>query len=400
MSNTLFLAIRSLRWYRGRVLTIVLCLALTLWLPLTVRLLLHQFREEIAARARSTPLVIGAKGSRIDLALNALYFDTLPPDEVTMSESHYIQESGYATAMPLHVRYRTQSVNQVDGVPIVGTVLEYFEFRRMRVIDGHGLQMLGDCVLGSDVAERMNLGPGDQILSAPRNAFNLAGDYPLRMNIRGVLAPTHSPDDGVVFCDIRTAWVIDGIGHGHQDLSNESVEEGVLLGKEDGRVTASAAVLPFTEITPDNVGSFHFHGEEADWPATAIIAAPDSRKHQTLLLGRYASDRKEKAQCVRPYRVVDDLMSIVFRVERLVQLSSLLSVCVTGLLLGLVILLSIRLRAPEIRTMHKLGCSRGTVMSLVGTEILLMTLCGTLLAVGAAWGCRVAASDSLRSLLF
>ena len=93
-------------------------------------------------------------------------------------------------------------------------------------------------------------------------------------------------------------------------------------------------------------------------------------------------------------------MSIVFRVERLGQLSSLLSVCVTGLLLGLVILLSIRLRAPEIRTMHKLGCSRGTVMSLVGTEILLMTLCGTLLAVGAAWGCRVAASDSLRSLLF
>lgn len=400
MKNTLFLALRSLRWYRGRATTIVLCLTLTLWLPLTVRLLLNQFRTEIVSRAKSTPLVIGAKGSRIDLALNALYFDTLPPDELTMSESHYIQDSGFATAMPLHVRYRTQSVNQVDGVPIVGTVLEYFEFRDMRIVRGHGLRMLGDCVLGSDVAESMNLEPGDQILSAPKNAFNLAGDYPLKMTIRGVLAPTHSPDDGVVFCDIRTAWIIDGIGHGHQDLSTESVEEGVLLEKEDGQVTASAAVLPYTEITSENVGSFHFHGHEADWPVTAIIANPDSRKHQTLLLGRYASDRKEKAQCVRPFRVVDDLMSIVFRVERLVQLSSLLSVCVTGLLLGLVILLSIRLRGPEIRTMHKLGCSRGTVVSLVGTEILLMTLCGTLLALAAAWGCSVAASDGLRTLLF
>ena len=62
MKHAFYLAVQSLCWYRGRALTIVLCLALTLWLPITVRMLLTQFRTEITARAGTTPLVIGAAG--------------------------------------------------------------------------------------------------------------------------------------------------------------------------------------------------------------------------------------------------------------------------------------------------------------------------------------------------
>ncbi len=400
LRNALYLALRSLWWYRGRAITIVLCLALTLWLPITVRLLLNQFRTDIVSRAESTPLVIGAKGSRIDLALLALYFDTIPPDATTMAEANYIQDTGFATAVPVHVAYRTQSINNQDGVPIVGTTLEYFEFRDLYMAQGNGLAMLGDCVVGSNVAKRMNLKPGDKILSAPKNAFNLAGDYPLRMNVTGVLAKSNSPDDDVVFIDLKTAWIIDGIGHGHQELADETVDDGMLLEKSETSVTASAAVLPFTEITADNIDSFHFHGREETFPISAVIANPHSRKDQTLLLGRYASARTETAQCVKPAGVVHDLLNIVFRVERLVWLSSILSAFVTALLLGLVLLLSIRLRAAEMQTMHKLGCSRATIVSLIGTEIFLMTLAGILLALSAAWLSKLAAADWLRSLLF
>ena len=34
----------------------------------------------------------------------------------------------------------------------------------------------------------------------------------------GILAPTSTPDDEAVFVDIKTAWVISGIGHGHEDV--------------------------------------------------------------------------------------------------------------------------------------------------------------------------------------
>ncbi|GAB5444506.1 MAG: hypothetical protein Fues2KO_48550 [Fuerstiella sp.] len=400
IGNSLFLASRSLWWYRGRAAIVVLCIALTFWLPVTVRLLLNQFREDINRRAAATPLVIGAKGSRIDLALNALYFDTVAPDQTTMAEAFYVDDSGFATAMPLHTVYRTQSVNGVTGVPVVGATIEYFEFRGLQIVEGHGLAMLGDCIVGSNVAADMNLQPGDRILSAPKNAFNLAGDYPLKMNVAGILAPTFSPDDDVIFVDLKTTWIIDGIGHGHQKLDNEEESGGKLLQRDDSSVTASAAVLPYTEITDDNIASFHFHGDEENYPVSAVLAAPPTRKDQTLLLGRYASVRTETAQCVKPTEVVDDLMTIVFRVEQLVWVSSLVSTVVTGLLLVLVIALSVRLRQSEMMTMFKLGCSRGTVAVVLGMEVALMVAVGAAIAAGLAYSSTQLFRESLRSLLF
>jgi putative ABC transport system permease protein len=203
-----------------------------------------------------------------------------------------------------------------------------------------------------------------------------------------------------VFVDIKTAWIIDGIGHGHQALQHETTDDGLLLQKTEGRVTASAAVLPYTEITPQNLSSFHFHGDEAKFPISAVIANPHSRRDQTLLLGRYASVRQETAQCVKPAEVVQDLLSIVFRVEQLVWISSLLAAIVTALLLGLVLLLSIRLREAEMQTMFKLGCSRLTIVTLLSSEVLLMTLAGVTLALSAAWISQAVGSSWLKSLLF
>lgn len=404
MKNALYLAWKSLLWQRGRSLTILLSLAITIWLPVTVRLVLDQFRREISERANATPLVLGAKGSRIDLALHALYFDTLPPADTTMAEVESIDNlstaNAAAYAIPLHVRYRTQSRPGMEETVIVGTSPEYFEFRRLKVVEGQTISLLGDCVVGSNVATKMQLHPGDSILSAPRNAFNLAGDYPLKMKVVGVMAQSHSPDDDAVFTDVRTTWVIDGIGHGHQELNPQTDSQ--LLLKNDtgtGSVTANAAVLPYTEITEDNIDSFHFHGEPASFPLTAILIVPETEKSRTQILGRYSSSLAT-AQCLKPPEVIEELLSIVFRIEQLAWVCSIAAGVVTCLLLGLVINLSMRLRESEMQTMFRLGCSRTTIAMLHGSEILLLLCSASVLAgVAALLTLRFAASV-LRSLLF
>lgn len=387
MSNAFYLSLRSLWWSRGRATTIVLCLALTLWLPLTVRRVMNQFRDEIVSRAEVTPLIIGAKGSRIDLALHALYFESAAPDETTMAEVQYVQGSGYAKAIPLHVRYRTQRKNGAEGAPIVGTTSDYFSFRQLSIGEGQGLEIYGDCVVGANVAERMALKVADQLLSAPKNAFNLVGDYPLKLNVKGILKRSRSPDDDAVFVHLDTAWIIDGIGHGHVAVENEE-QEGL------------GTILPYTEITKDNLDSFHFHGNRSEYPLSAVIAVPDSRRNQTLLLGRYASVRTQEAQCLKPLEVVQSLLSIVFRVEQLVWISSVLATLVTAALVSLVVVLSIRLRSAEMQTLAKIGCSRATMVAIVGTEILMMVFAGIVLAVVASVVTNVVIADSLRSLVF
>ena len=67
-------------------------------------------------------------------------------------------------------------------------------------------------------------------MSDPENVFDLAGSYPIIMHVRGVLAPTGTADDGAVFVDIKTEWLIMGIMHGHQDV--EKADPSLLLGRD------------------------------------------------------------------------------------------------------------------------------------------------------------------------
>jgi putative ABC transport system permease protein len=399
LSNALFLALRSLYWYRGRAITIILCLATTLWVPFTVRMLVREFQDDILERAESTPLIIGKLGSRIDLVLHGLYFQSAPPEALTMREADYVRKSGFASAIPLHIRFRTQDVQRASAAPVVGTTLEYFEFRQLRIAEGQTLVRLGDCVLGARFAARSGLKPGDRLLTAPQNAFNLAGDYPMNLRVTGVLNISWSPDDDAVFVDIRTAWIIEGIGHGHQALSAESKDQ-LLEGEGSGPLKANASVLPYTEITDENESSFHFHGIEADFPVTEVLAVPHDRKSQTLLLGRYASVRRSAAICVKPRAVVGELLGMVFRIEQLFRVVAVLSAAVTGVLLTLVVFLSVRLRAPEMRTMQRIGSARGTIALLVGTEVSMMLAIAICLSLVAASGTRVLAGDWLRQFLF
>lgn len=376
MNGKLLLAIRYLLHHRLKTITLVAALTLTLFAPFAMHLLLRQFEESFVARANATPLVVGAKGSRVDLVLHALYFAAKPDENITMGDADAIAETNFATALPLHFRHTAHSV------PVVGVTYDYFGFRNLRVAKGEGLLMLGDCLLGSAAAGKLDLEPGDYLLTDLDNVFNIAGEYPLRLLVRGILAPTNTPDDEVLFVDLKTAWVVDGIAHGHDDLSSQEQNE-LLLSRTEDTVVASAAVAQYTEITPENVGSFHLHAERDELPISAVIAVPKDEKSGVLLRGRYQSSQAV-VQTAVPLVVVTEVLDAVFRVKRLFDAAFVSIVITTLLFLALVIVLSLRLRAAERRTMHHLGSSRGTIALLFCFEYLIIFAMALLLATSLA----------------
>ena len=90
------------------------------------------------------------------------------------------------------------------------------------------MAVLGEAVLGAAAARGLGVVAGDSIISSPENVFDLAGVYPLKMKVVGILEPTFTADDSAVFVDIKTAWIIGGLGHGHQDLAEADAAPGVL----------------------------------------------------------------------------------------------------------------------------------------------------------------------------
>ena len=374
MIDSFYIAWRYVSFNWGRSLTLVACVTLIAVLPLSLELLLDESERQLLARAETTPLVVGAKGSSLDLVMNSLYFGDTVPEHVSIAAVERVTETDLALPIPLYVRFKTR------GFPIVGTNLDYFDFRSLEIAKGRNLTLLGECVLGARAAEELDLGPGDSLLSSPETLFDLAGVYPLKMRVAGVLAPTHSTDDLAVFVDLKTTWVIQGLVHGHADLT-QITDPTLVMERSTGKVTATAKLTQYAEITPENIGSFHFHGSPADYPITAVIALPHDEKAGAMLRGRYvgSGDEPETQQILVPGEVVGGLLANIFRIKNVLDAVILVVGVATVLALMLVFALSLRLRQREIQTIFKLGCSRATIVRLLGAEIAIILAASSLL---------------------
>lgn len=377
MKGILFLAWRYVCYHKTKTLILIACVFLTAILPISIRILLSRFEQSLVHRADATPAMIGAKGSSLDLVLHGLYFDRPAGQTLTFAEVRTIRETGLAEPVPVYSAFHAASF------PIVGTRLNYFQQRQLTIQNGQPLTTLGDCVIGSEVASALDLNPGDSLLSDRENILDIAGKYPLKMNVAGVLAPAGTADDRAVFVDLKTAWVIDGFGHGHQELQTET-DEAKIISKDKDQLVASAAVLPFTEITEENIASFHFHGTEDEFPISAILAFTSSQKDNTILQGKY-DQADSNLQFVRPSVVVRDLMSVMFRIKRFFDANAALITISTLLLLLLVMLLSAKLRTAEMETLFKIGCGRGTVAWLQLGELAIVGTVAAGMITLAAW---------------
>jgi len=373
MRDVVYLAWRYLVYNRWKSAILITSIMLIVYLPIGLNVVVEQSAEHLTARAAATPLLVGAKGSPLELTLNSLYFSSENPELIDYSEATLVAESGLADAIPLYVRFHSRSH------PIVGTSLDYFSFHNLSFAAGRPMAVLGECVVGATVAESLGVKPGDAVISSSETVFDLAGVYPLKMKVTGVLDPVFTPDDDAIFVDVKTAWIIEGLGHGHQDLARPEAASGVLSRTNDN-IVANASVVQFNEITPDNADSFHFHGDLAGYPLTAVLAVPKDEKSGVILRGRYTDD-DANSQIVRPVTVIDELLDTILTIQQFIVAAVIIVGLATIATAALVFLLSLKLRRREIDTMHKIGGSRGRVASMLLAEVFIVVMMsGTLAA--------------------
>ena len=354
-----FLAWQYVRSHKIQSLAMVFGMAITLYLPLVTHQLIDRFDTSIHERAKNTPLIIGAKGSRFDLVLHGLYFRSKADDTISYADYQELAQLDYGSAIPIYAQF------SAGGYPVVGTTVDYFTFRGLRIRQGKTMNTLGDCELGAKVAAQLGLAPGDTLMTDRENLFDLAGEYPLKLNITAVLAPSGTPDDNTVFVNLKTAWIIAGIGHGHDDQN--STQMSALLVKKH------------LEFSPKNVGSFHFHGDSKTFPLTAMIAEPQSEKTLALTLSFY--QQNDRLQALKSLKTVREMMGMVMRMRQFLDANYALIITAMLVLLGLIVTLSRQIRQKEMETMFLLGCSRRAVLTLQTTELLILFVAAISLAL-------------------
>lgn len=377
MNGLASLALRHALHHPGRTTILILCLALSGALPITTSTLMQRYRTDLVARGQSTPLLAGPQGNRFDLTLGALYFRSheLAPVRASLV-GELVAEAGQvggALVIPLHTR------GTARGLPVVGTIPEYYGARGLRTESGSLPLRVGDATLGARAAEHLKLGAGDSLFSDPSGELDIATPASLELTIVGVLSSTGTPDDDAVFVDLKTAWAIEGHGHGHGDVTSpDALPDGFVLSETGSQVAISPALIEERRPSQGDPSRFHLHGDPSNLPLSGVLIFPESDKAGTLL--RATVDRWVGIQVLVPRKVVEDLLAVVLQIKTIFDRLSAVLLLSTALFSGLVLLLSARLRTDEFRTLHAIGCGRAATFQLIAWELVGLLLGAALLA--------------------
>jgi len=199
----------SLAYLRDRpLITALNALLLALGVGMIILLLLisERLEQRLTRDAAGIDLVIGAKGSPLQLILSSLYHVDIPTGNIPLEEvEHWRGHDLVDAVIPLALG------DSVAGFRIVGSEPAYPEHYQADLSDGRFWQAPFEATLGADVAEKAGLSLGDHFTGshglAPGGPVH--GDHPY--TVVGVLAPTGSIIDRLVLTSIDSIWQSHGL---------------------------------------------------------------------------------------------------------------------------------------------------------------------------------------------
>src|SRR5579862_3934877 len=146
----LFLAWRHVLYNRAISLLLIAGLTLVIAFPIVVWRAASVAEDVYASRARATPLLVGKRANEHQLTLNTLYFEGPKPPPVPQKLVKELRAMKAGLVIPVSNRLTVGG----ERFPLIGTVPEYFDFRKLQLAEGDFPLLLGDCVVGDTVADR------------------------------------------------------------------------------------------------------------------------------------------------------------------------------------------------------------------------------------------------------
>jgi putative ABC transport system permease protein len=196
----------------------VLLLALGVGTIVLLLLVVGQAEERMQRDARGIDLVVGAKGSPMQLMLSGIYHLDAPTGNIPLSTVALLSKNRMVKrAMPLALGDSWQ------GSRIVGAEKAYAEHYGAELRAGRFYDKPMEAVLGSEVAQRSGAGVGATFKGAHGMGSEPGEEHEEGYTVVGVLAKTGSVIDRLVLTSIESVWDV------HEKVAEEAREVTVVL---------------------------------------------------------------------------------------------------------------------------------------------------------------------------
>lgn len=193
-----------------------LCILLmTLGIAMISLLLLlgKQLQDKFAKNISGIDLVVGAKGSPLQLILSSVYQIDNPTGNIYLDDVVTIAQNPLVKEMiPLSMG------DNYKGYRIVGTNKKYFEHFKTQIASGKLFKANLEVVLGASTAKNANLKVGDSFDSS--HGLDSEGEKHEQSDYKvvGILDFNNSVVDNLILTSLNSVWNI----HEHKDANHEN----------------------------------------------------------------------------------------------------------------------------------------------------------------------------------
>jgi len=334
------LVARSLRWHAFSTVITAGSLMLASGLMLTVWGLRHQVAQAFVGADGGFHGVLGARGSKLQLVLNAVFHLESSPGNLEWDDYLALtNQPGVELAMPLALG------DNYLGYRLVGTLPELFQADGTEGEVGYRVRSGGrvfdplrrEALVGSFVAARLGLQVGDEFQPYHGLVYDPSEAHGEKFLVVGVLEPSNTPGDRVI-------WVpLGGVQHleGHD---------------------------------PDSAGEI----------SAVLVRLADGSPGSGFLLDQLYNERGTRMTFAWPIAlVISGLFEKFAWLERVLEVIAWLVAVVAGGSVLTALYNSMNERRQDLAVLRALGAHRRTVFASILLEA------GTIAAVGALFGLLV-----------
>lgn len=315
-------------------------------------LLSSQLQEKFDKNLAGVDLVIGAKGSPLQLILCSMYHVDSPTGNISIKAAKPFMRQGHPlikAAIPLSMGDNYKSYR------IVGTTHDILALYKGEIANGKIWEKTWEVTIGAAVAADLGLKIGDYFQSSHGLVTDEGMDatHEGDFQVVGILKSTGSVLDQLILTSPQTIWAV----HEHG---------------EAGDSTAHAAHAAYDEARPLT--------DYEDKDITSLLIQFKGRNYQALNMGRSINENTDM-QAAMPAFEINRLYANMGVGADALQALAVAIIIVSGLSIFISLFSSLKERRYELALMRVMGASRRRLFFLIVLEGLILATLGCIIGL-------------------
>ncbi len=335
-----------------------------------------QLEEKFEKNFAGIDLVIGAKGSPLQLILSSLYHLDAPTGNMPVAEAKAFlnpKHPIFKAAIPLSLG------DSHKGYRIVGTNVGFINLYQAEFEAGKVFKETMEVVVGATVAKNLGMEPGDTFKSSHGliEDENLVHEDAAPFKVVGILKKTGSVIDQLLITKTQSIWAV----HEEHEHEGEENEEHDHEGEEHAHDSAAAE--------EDRPLAYY-----EDQQITSLLVQFRGRNIQALNMARNINENTN-FQAATPAIEINRLYTLLGVGEEALKALAMLIIFVSGLSIFISLFSSLRERKYEFAVMRTLGAKPGFLFQLIIFEGVILAVLGFIFGIALSHGSMIFLADFL-----